>query len=126
MSLLDAIRAGVKVANTVTKPLQATVMYSFCTGNSTYGPTFAAAVPLKAIVDQKQQQVRTKDGVLEASNAQVTFLDVAALVTATSGFGVRENDEIVLPDGSTGAIRAVGGFIDAGTGHPVATDVWLG
>jgi hypothetical protein len=126
VSLLDALRSGVRIANNVTKPLQATVTYEHCNGSDQYGPTYDAPVPLLAIVDEKQQQVRTKAGILSASRCQLTFLDVAAVVAATGSDGyIRDIDLITLPDGSAGSILAVGGFVDALTGHAISTDVWL-
>lgn len=126
MSLLNAIRAGVAVANTITKPLQTTVIYEHCTGDDKYGPTYGPKISLVAIVDMKTQQVRTREGLLSTSRCQVTFLDVAAVVAATGVDGrIRDIDLITLPDGTGGAILSVGGFVDAGTGTPVATDVWL-
>jgi len=53
-------------------------------------------------------------------------LDIAALVAATNGAGIDDHDVIVLPDGTTGPILDMSGFIDAGTGHPIATEVFLG
>jgi RNase P/RNase MRP subunit POP5 len=84
------------------------------------------ATPLQAIVDWKQRQLRTQEGILSVSRASVAFLNVQALSTATNGEGVNDEDIIVLPDGTTGPILDMGGFIDAGTGHPVATEVYLG
>lgn len=132
MSLLDVVRSGVAIADGVTKPLQATVSFrhyvsSDAYGTKVYAPDVALpALQLKALVDWKQKQVRTMDGVLSVSRAMVMFLDIAALVAATGGEGVDDNDVIVLPDGTTGPILDMSGFIDAGTGHPVATEVWLG
>lgn len=127
MSLLDVVRSAVATANTVTKPLQATVTFSRYTGSDEYGTqTYAASVSLKAIVDWKQKQLRTATGILSVSRASVMFLDIAALVAATGGAGVSDEDKIVLPDGTTGPILDMRGFIDAGTGHPIATEVYLG
>jgi hypothetical protein len=81
---------------------------------------------MRAIVDWKQKQLRLATGQLSVSRASVAFLDIAALVAATGGEGVDDNDLIVLPDGTTGPIIDMSGFIDAGTGHPVMTEVWLG
>lgn len=126
MSLLDALRSGVKVANSVTKPLQGTVQFEHCNGADQYGPTYDSPVPMLAIIDEKQQQVRTSSGVLAASRCQLTFLDVAAIVAATGNDGrIKSTDLITMPDGSKGAILSVGGFVDAGTGVAVATDVWI-
>jgi len=126
MSLLDALRAGIKVADQITKPLQATVSYVRETGNDAYGPTFAAAVSLRAIVDYKAAQVRTREGVLTVSRATITLLNIAEVVTATGGAGIGNNDVFTLPDGDTGPTLDIGGFVDAGTGHPIATTVMLG
>ena len=111
----------------ITKPVQATVMYEHCIGADGYGPLYAPAVPLLAIIDLKEQQVRTMAGVLAAARGQLTFLDVTSLKAATGVDGrIRDIDIVTLPDGTSGAILAVGGFIDAGTTHAVATDVWIG
>lgn len=127
MGLLDVLKAGVKVADQLTKDLQATVTYRRHTGQGFSGDaTYAADVELKAIVDWRQRQVRTLAGSLEVSRASVTFLDVDALLAATNNAGIDDNDVIVLPDGTTGPILDMGGFIDRTTGVPVATEVFLG
>ncbi len=126
MSLLNVLRSGVKVADKVTKPLQADVVYERVTGQNEYGmKTYAAPATLKAIVDWRQRQLRTPDGILSVSRAAVTFLDAAALIAATGGAGIDDSDRFTLPDGTTGPILDMGGFIDAGTGIPVATEVFL-
>lgn len=132
MSILDVVRSAVKIADEVTKPLQATVSFrhyvsSDAYGTRTYDPNEALpAAKLKAIVDWKQKQVRTMEGILSVSRAMVAFLDIDALVAATDGEGINDLDIIVLPDGTTGPILDMSGFIDAGTGHPIATEVYLG
>lgn len=126
MSLLDVIRSAVKIADNVTKPLQATVQFSRCTSTNAYGePVYAAPVPLRAIVEWKLQNVYTEAGVLTSSRMSVMFLDVAALASATAGAGVKTKDKIVLPAGETGPIISLDGFLDAGTGQPVATQAFL-
>jgi hypothetical protein len=126
MSLLDVVRSGVKIADSVTKPLQPSVTYYQCTGNDGYGPTFADPTTLRAIVDYTSGQVRTKEGVLTVSRASITLLDVAAVIVATKGLGIDNNDKFVLPDGDTGPTLDIRGFVDASTGRPVATEVVLG
>jgi hypothetical protein len=129
MGLLDVIRSGVKIADKVTKPLQATVSYERCTSTNADGygaKSYAAAVPLRAIVDWKQKPVRTQAGTLTVTRATVMLLDVAAVVVATAGAGIGDDDRLTLPDGTTGPILDLGGFLDAGTGQPVATEVMLG
>ena len=127
MSLLNVVRDAVAVADSVTKALQSTVSYERRTGQDAFGdPTYAAAVDLLAIVDWKARQVRTSTGLLTVSRAVITFLDAAALSTATGGAGIDDNDKLTLPDGTTGPILDLGGFIDPGTGIPVATEIFLG
>lgn len=128
MSLLDVLRKGVKIADDITKPLQGTVMYSRYIsedgyGNKTYSPE---NVPMKAIIDWRQRQVRTLSGVLSVSRATVMFLSITQIVVVTSGEGINDQDRIILPDGTTGPILDMSGFIDAQTGHPIATEVYLG
>jgi hypothetical protein len=128
MSLLDALVAGVAVANTVTKQgkLQATVLFSHCVGSDQYGPIYAAPVPLLVILDQTQKQVRDRSGVLSASSAQLQFLDPTAIAAATPGDGrIRDIDLIQLPDGSQGAIMSVGGYVNGVTGYAVAPMVYI-
>jgi len=125
MSLLDVLRSGIKTADKVTKPLQSTVTFKRGTTNNGYGIDEATGVPLRAIVDWKSGQVRV-DGVVRDYSVEITLLDISALVTATSGLGVQSNDVFILQDGSTQPIVSTGGFVDAGTGHPIATTVRLG
>ena len=126
MSLLDVLRSGVAIADVITKPLQAVVSYVRETSDDGYGPVFAVAVPLHAIVDYKANQVRTKEGVLTVTRATITLLDINEVVAATGGNGIGNNDVFTLPDGDTGPTLDLSGFVDAGTGHPIATTVMLG
>lgn len=127
MGLLQTLRAGIAVADKITKPLQATVTYERATGNDGYGKTtFANGVPLKAIVDFARKQVRTTSGELSVTRATIDLLDINAVVKATGGEGIGNDDRFTLPDGDSGPILDISGFIDAGTGHPIATTVMLG
>ena len=115
------------MADKVTNSLQSTVSYERRTGQDAFGaPTYATAVNLLAIIDWKATQRRTSTGILTVSRAVITFLDAAALSAATGGAGIDDNDKLTLPDGTTGPILDLGGFIDPGTGVPVATEVFLG
>jgi hypothetical protein len=126
VSLLDALRAGVGVANTVTRPLQGLVKYQREIGQDKYGPTYAPAVYLHAIIDYKAAMVRTRAGVLTATRSTITLLDINEVVAATNGMGFGNNDVFTLPDGDTGPTLDLSGFIDAGTGNPIATTVMMG
>jgi hypothetical protein len=127
MSLLDVLRAGVKIADKVTKPLQATVTYQRAVSEDGYGGfSYQSPIKLRAIVDFGSKQVRTKEGILTVTRATIDLLDINAVIAATGGNGIGNNDTFVLPDGDTGPILDLAGFIDAGTGHPIATTVMLG
>lgn len=127
MGLLDVIRAGVKVADQVTKDLQSTVTYKrYKETNSEGTRTFYASKTLRAIVDRKQTQVKTAEGIMSLSRASITFLDIDALMLATGNAGINTNDVIVLPDGTTGPILNTAGFMDRSKEVPVATEVYLG
>lgn len=127
MSLLTVLRSGVKLADKITKSLQPGVLYYRASRRGDgYGIVFAAPVTLHAIVDWKQVQVRTSSGTLSTSRAVITLLNITEVDAATGGEGIGDNDKFVLPDGTTGPILDMSGFIDAGTGHPLATEVYLG
>lgn len=126
MSLLDVLRSGVKTIDKITQPLQSTVTYRrFLSGTGDGGHNLGPPVTLEAIVDYKLTRVEV-NGVLMVTRATVIFLDVKTLSTATSGFGVQTNDQITLQDGTTSPVRAIGGFMDPGTGVPVATEGMIG
>lgn len=127
MSLLDVLRSGVAIADKITKPLQCVVTYKRYTTSDIYGKKqFASPVSLHAVVDFKANQVRTKEGVLTVTRATITLLNIQEVVAATGGEGIGNNDVFILPDGDTGPTLDIGGFIDAGTGHPLATTVMQG
>lgn len=127
MSLLDVVRGGVKIADSVTKPLQALVTYHRYLGSDAYGePTFADPVDLRAIVDYKSSSVRTPEGILTVSRASIMLLDIDVVLAVTSNTGIDNNDRFFLPDGDTGPILDIRGFVDAITGIPVATEVMIG
>lgn len=126
MSLLDTIRGAVKIADDVTKSLQATVQFSRRVSTNAYGEAvYVAPVSLRAVVEWKQQMVRTQGGTLVASRVNLTLLNAAEVTAATGGVGITTADKIVLPAGETSPIVSLDGFMDAGTGRPVATQVFF-
>jgi hypothetical protein len=127
MSLLDVVRGGVKIADSVTKPLQAMVTYQRYMGSDGYGdPSWADPVQLRAIVDYRSSSVRTPDGILTVSRASIMLLDIDVVLAVTDSKGVDNNDKFILPDGDTGPILDIKGFVDAIRGIPVATEVMIG
>lgn len=128
MGLLDILRSGIKIADKVTKDLQATVTYQRAVAPTDgYGTfTYPTSVSLRAIVDYRARPVRGNDGVMTVTHATIDLLDVEALAAATADEGVGPHDKFILPDGSTGPVLDVAGFVDRGTGKPIATTVMLG
>ena len=66
-----------------------------------------------------------KDGAPRGQGSGVVFAPDGYLLTNSHVAGGAKDFVITLPDGSSNAIMAVGGFVDAGTGTPVATEVYL-
>lgn len=127
MDLLEVVRSAVALADEITKPLHAIVLYERNTGDGDYGAIlYDAPVPLHAIVDFASKQVRTKEGILSVTRATIELLDIDEVVAATGGEGIGNNDKFTLPDGDSGPILDISGFIDAGTTHPIATKVMIG
>ena len=128
MALIDALTAGIGVAHQVltSGKMEGTIMFEHCIGSDGYGPIYAPPVPLLCVIDQKQQQVRDRSGVLSAARAQLQFLNPSDIAAATPGDGrIRDIDLITLPDGSKGAIMSVGGYVNGVTGFAVAPMVYI-
>jgi len=119
MGLASVVRGAVATANRVTKDLQSTVSHqsAMSTPSSKGVIAYGAAVSRRALVDWKQKVMRTSNGQEVTTRASVTFLEPVAVTLL---------DVIILPDGTTGPILDVGGFVDASTGRPYLMEVWLG
>jgi len=127
MSLLDVLRTGVRIADNVTKSVQGDVTFERHLSTDAFGTkTYGGPIVMKAIVDYTRRQVRTSSGVMSLSRATVMFLNIGDVVLATSGDGIDDNDRITLPDGTTGPILKIDGFVDSVTTHPLASEVMLG
>lgn len=118
MGLLDVLRVGVAVANSVTADLQPEVTHRVFVHASGKGKKDFLDVPRRAIVTKQQKLVKTSSGEMKMSTAQICFLD--------PGVVMNELDEIILPDGSGGTVLATNAFVDRGTGGPLLTEVYLG
>lgn len=118
MGLRDIVANGIATADRITADLQPFVTVKRWTGQTGAGkPTYAAAVREPAIVDWMQKRVRTKTGAEAVSRAYVGFLRPTS---------IDEKDQIILPDGTTGPILDMSGFVDRATGAPFFVQVWLG
>lgn len=114
--------------NSETRSLQTAVSYVRVTARDEYGAptTYAAATSLHAVVDFVNAPVRNREGVTVMARATLTMLDVDEVVAATNNEGVDTDDEFTLPDGSTGKVLSIGGFMDPGTFGPIPLTVYLG
>ncbi len=128
MSLLTILRKGIKTADKIVKTLEPTVTFEKYVrlGDGFGTPNYATAVSLRAIVEWKEVQVPSSSGIVAANRPTVMFIDIAALMAATGGEGVKEEDRITLGDGTTGPTRTLEGFFDAGTNRPIYTQIYLG
>lgn len=128
MGLDSVVRAGIRIADKVTKTLQADVTLEAWTGTGRGGvSTFAAAVAIPALVEIKQRLIRDTKGNLVMSRANVTFTKPIVPNGAT---GRREpvdpRDKITLPDEETGLILDVEGMTDPSTSAPYMLQIFLG
>lgn len=127
MGLLGVLRSGVKTANKVTADLQPSFTFrKYVSSDGAGGVTYGSPVSIPAIIEDRQEEVRTLGGEISQSKTHITVLDVAKLSAATNGEGIKEQDEIVLASGEIGTILSAGGFIDRVTNMPIVTDIYLG
>lgn len=132
MGLLKVIQSAVKTAHGVTLDLQASIFFwkyvsSDGAGDKVYNPLISdPGIEIHALVEDKQEIVRTSSGQLSQSKTHITILDTAKLLLATNGEGIKENDKIVLSNGETGVILSTSGLLDRSTDVPILTEVYLG
>lgn len=120
MGLRNILVKAIGIADKVTKDLQPKVKYEKYLGLSPDGfgtELYAAPVFIDAIVDWQQKQVRTAAGVESVSRA---------VITLPRPMQINDEDRFTLPDGTTGPILDMGGFVDRVTGYAMSTDVYLG
>ena len=78
MSLLDTLRTGVKIVDTVTKPIQPVVSYERHTGSDGYGtPIYNPVSLLRALVHCNSRTVGNVDGPLSVGRGTMTVRTVA-------------------------------------------------
>ena len=127
MSLATIVSKGIATVKKVTSSLQVDVTFRAWTGTDrTGGPTYDD-VSLPALVEMKQQLVRSFEGDMVMSKSRVTFIQP---ITGNGAEGRREpvdpRDELILPDGSKGTLLGVEGLIDPSTGSHYMFQVFLG
>jgi hypothetical protein len=90
--------------------------------------SYSDPVPFQAIVEKKQQMVKTRDGQDVKSTTYLGFIE--AMPARGTGNGRQEpldtRDIITLSDGSTGPILDTDGLMDRATSAPYLLEVYLG
>jgi hypothetical protein len=129
MGLDETIRLGVATARAITLDLHGTVVWKRWTGQDGFGaPTPPAApVNVRALIERKNKMMVLSDGRQILVKTKITILEP---LTAQGSPGRREpvdeRDTFVLPDGITGPIVDIVGFVDGGTGNPYLHEIYLG
>lgn len=119
MSFLDTLRSGIALARTLTDSLQTTVTQEVSAGQDLRGKQiYPTIVSQKAIVEMRQRAIKTSNGESVIARASILFLDPAVVVNYT--------DRLTLPNGYSGPILEIEGFMDPGTQKPMLTQVYLG
>jgi hypothetical protein len=128
MGLGDTLRNAVRIVDSVTADIQATVQHEAWIGQDGRGkPSYAAAVARACAVSMDQRQVEDFEGRLRIARTRLTFPRDIAPNGATGRIEpIDPRDRITLPDGTTGPILNVKGFVDRATNRPFAITVFLG
>ena len=125
MALVDVVRAGLKVADSITGNggLQETIQHRAKTGIDKSGNALleATATARLAIVEKKVRRLISARGATmgkEVLSTHMLFFPRPVVIT--------EFDEIVLADGSNRPILRVEGLDDGLLGQGYYAQVWLG
>lgn len=128
MGLLDVLRNGIALADSLTADLQDEVVHEAWIGQDfDGGAIYAVGVTRAAVVERKQRLIKTTDGREVMSTHYVGFLRPIAPNGATGRQEpVDPRDRITLSNGSTGPIVSLDGFMDRAFDRPMYTQVFLG
>lgn len=132
MGLLQIVQGAVKTAHNLTLDLQSSFFFwkyisSDGAGDKVYDPPVSdPGIEIRALIEEKQEIVRTLSGEMSQSKTHITVLDTEKLLLATNGEGIKEEDRIVLQNGESGRILNYAGLLDRTTGVPVLTEIYLG
>ena len=125
----ELLRAGIAIADTLTKGVQVDVTLEAWTGQSGFGvESFASPVTIKCVLDLTRKQIKTDSGREITIVATLTKVgDVAPNGTAGRREPIDPRDRITLPDGTTGPIIDVpGAVVDPGTGRGFINAIMIG
>jgi hypothetical protein len=131
MGLGDILRTGIAIADRVTGGsggLQGTVLLYPWEGSGDYGEAdFGIAIPVDAIIDERQYKRRLKSGDDVIQRAEITILrPIAPNGAENRREPIDTRDKIVLPSGYTGPILDIDGPHDSLTGAPSMFRIILG
>ena len=128
MGLLDVLRNGIALADSLTADLQDEVTHEAWIGQSFDGkPIYAESVTRSAIVERKQRLIKTADGREVMSTHYIGFLrPIDPNGAADRQEPVDPRDRITLSNGSTGPIISLDGFMDRAFDRPMYTQVFIG
>lgn len=128
MGVLDILRNGIALADSLTADLQDTVTHEAWTGQDFNGkPTYAVGITRAAIVERKQRLIKGIDGREVMSTHYVGFIrPISPNGAAGRQEPVDPRDRITLSNGSTGPIVSLDGFMDRAFDRPMYTQIYLG
>lgn len=129
MGFDSIVRSGVKLADSLTKSLQATVLLHRWRGVLDDGskPDYAPAITLEAVVDYRPRRF------MNAAQEQVDVVATATIPAALPALGAEDRDEpidtrdkVTTPDGRQLSVVGVRGVTDPVTKLPYAVELGLG
>lgn len=128
MGLASIISNALATADIITADLQPVVSFEAWIGNDgAGGNTYAAAIPTKAIVENKMRLMRDTQGEDKETTHLITIIrPIAPNGAANRSEPIDPRDRFTLPDGSTGPIIAIEGLINRATNAPFFAQIWLG
>lgn len=128
MALADVLRAGIAIADKVTKSVQVDVVVEAYLRQNGWGEReYADPITLKAVVDLGYKQRLTTSGRIVPTKAWVGFL-VQVPPNGAEGRNepIDQRDRLTLPGGVTGEIVESSGITDPSTSRPFFCEVWIG
>ena len=112
----ELLRAGVAIANTLTKGVQGTISHEAYVSQDGKGRrTYAAAVSRECVIDFTRKQLRG------------TLITIVATVTFVGDVAIDPRDRITLPGGLTGPIiQDPNAVMDPATGRGFINTTMIG
>lgn len=116
MSLPDLVRELIAgPVQDIAGEFRMTVQHIVLTGSGTYGPTYADAVNVEAVVSNKPEVVTSQNGTERVAASKLQFLEQ---------YPIKEGDRVIV-NGVTSTVIKVGAVLDE-NGQPYAPVAWTG